>query len=68
MAWICEWMDGKGSMARPRTAVTSACALTGTEVVENAFCTVVEAVDGVNVPRRRKIADGFSLESLQGPI
>jgi len=55
-------------MESPKTAVTSLeapCAESGAE--ENAEC-VVEAGFSVNVPRRRKIADGFSLESLRGNV
>ena len=33
-------------------------------VVENAAVMVVLGLDGVNVPRRRNMAEGFSLESL----
>jgi hypothetical protein len=52
-------------MESPRTAVTSfgvPCMESGAE--ENALC-VDEAVLVVNVPRRRKIAEGFSLDSLK---
>jgi hypothetical protein len=52
-------------MESPRIAVTSlerSCAESGVD--ENAAC-VDEAVFGVNVPRRRKIADGFSFDSLR---
>ena len=33
-------------------------------VVENAAVMVVLGLDAVNVPRRRNMAEGFSLESL----
>jgi hypothetical protein len=52
-------------MESPKTAVTSlaaSCAESGAD--ENAVC-MDETRFGVNVPRRRKIADGFSLESLK---
>lgn len=34
------------------------------DVVENAAVMVVLGLEGVNVPRRRNMAEGFSLESL----
>ena len=35
------------------------------DVVENAAVMVVLGLEGVKVPRRRNMAEGFSLESLR---
>ena len=51
-------------MESPKTAVTSLGTFpVESRVDDNAVCTD-EAASVVNVPRRRKIADGFSFDSL----
>lgn len=56
-------MEESGSIASPRMAVTSE--ESGPEdVEEKAAWAEEEALDCVKVPRRRKIAEGLSFESL----
>ena len=61
IATICACIWGSGSIENPRIAVTSPPGAASGDA-ENAVCAADELA--VNVPRRRKIADGFSLESL----
>lgn len=62
-AAISDWIVESGSMAMPRTAVTSAgaeAAAAGCAAGKRALWEGWE----VKVPRRRKMAEGLSLESL----
>ena len=59
---ICDWISERGSIDRPRVAVTSFCCTPCCEKVEKAF--MVEVPEVKPVPLRRNIAEGFSLDSL----
>ena len=52
----------RGSIDRPRVAVTSFCCTPCCEKVEKAF--MVEVPEVKPVPLRRNIAEGFSFDSL----
>jgi len=59
---ICNWISERGSIDRPRVAVTSFCCTPCCEKAEKAF--MVEVPDVKPVPLRRNIAEGFSLDSI----
>ena len=66
---ICAWIASRGSMAMPRTATTSApMGFSGAGEGEGELMALEIEWDVVleKVPRNRKMADGFSFESLKG--
>ena len=64
-----ERIWGRGSMASPRTAVTPCGVTSATGVFAPLMKTEWDSEDwDVKLPRSRKMADGFSLESLCGTL